>query len=77
MPKTPKSKSEPKIMSIGWDWKSPPDFDDLQKALSPFGIYVYPDPMWEGQDGAGFVLSDKPLTRKQIRAVNCDEDEEG
>jgi hypothetical protein len=71
-PKKPEPKPAPKITSIGWDFKSFPDFDEMQKALSPFGIYVYPDPMWEGQDGAGFILSDKPLTRKQIRAFNGD-----
>jgi len=62
------------IKSISWDWKEAPDFDDLNKALWPFGVYVYPDPACEGQDSTGFIFSDKPLSNAEIRAVNCDEE---
>jgi hypothetical protein len=62
------------IKSISWDWKDSPDFDDLNKALWPFGVYVYPDPACEGQDSMGFIFSDKPLSTAEIRAVNCDDD---
>ena len=64
----------PCIKSISWDWKEAPDFDDLNVALWPFGVYVYPDPACEGQDSTGFIFSDRPLSEMEIRAVNCDEE---
>jgi hypothetical protein len=68
-------KAGPTIKCISWDWKSSPDFDELNQALWPFGIYVYPDPAFEGQDSYGYIFSDRPLSEKELRAVNGNDEE--
>lgn len=58
-----------KFTEISWDWKSGPEIEELEAALEPFGIHVYEDPMCEGQDAYGYILSDKPLSKKELEDI--------
>jgi hypothetical protein len=40
--------------------------DSFANSLSKFGAYCYEDPSLEGSDTFGFIISKKPLSKKQI-----------
>jgi len=58
----------PKTM-IGWDWKEAPSVEQFQRALEPFGVYVYEDPTSIGSDGYGFIFSDEELSDEELMEV--------
>ena len=39
--------------------------DSFANSLSKFGVYCYQDPSLEGSDTLGFIISKKPLNKKQ------------
>jgi hypothetical protein len=61
---------KPKTTGINWDGQSSPEFEDLQKALKPFRIFVYEDPDFEGSDMYGYIFSDRKLTRKDLKKMS-------
>ena len=60
-----------KVKTIAFDWKQPVECiaDELKPLLLEFGVYVYDDPRTDGSDQIGLILSDKPLTKFQIRNI--------
>jgi hypothetical protein len=58
---------------IGWDWKSGPSAEDLQKALKPFGLRVYNDLNCEGSDCFAFIISDTALSKKALYKISEEE----
>jgi len=69
---------EPRVQTIGWDWKGQPSLEELQSALKPFGLYVYDDPTSEGTDWFGYIISNKKLTTAELKEhTHCEDwDEE-
>jgi hypothetical protein len=58
--------------SIHWDWKRGPSKENLEKALKPFGLHLYSDPLFEGSDGFGFIISNAPLTPEELEVLSED-----
>lgn len=58
-----------RIQFISYDWKESP-IKEFERALKAFGIYMYPDPCFEGTDTYAFILSEKKLTKKQIEKLS-------
>ena len=52
--------------TIFWDWKTCPELDDLQNALQPLGVYVYPHPVCNGHDMYGFIFSGVELSDAEL-----------
>lgn len=58
-----------KFTEISWDYKSEPTFEELESSLAPFGIYVYEDPLFEGTDTYGYILSNEPLSKGELKDI--------
>lgn len=43
------------------------EFDQLERALKPFGLIVTVDPACEGSDTNGFIISNRKLTKAELR----------
>lgn len=57
-----------KSTAIHADWKevSPQFLDQLQEELKLFGLTVIDDPICEGSDTYGIIISNRPLTSKEL-----------
>lgn len=52
------------------DWKDTNDLiAEFKKAIEKLGGRVYLDPTCEGTDAYGFIVSDKKLTRSEIKEI--------
>lgn len=60
-------KPELKFTVGTWDWKDSPDADELAELLAPFGVTVTAHPACEGSDSYGFIFSDRPLTKAELK----------
>lgn len=70
----PEEKSTKRIVNlVCWDWKESPE---LVSMLKPFGIHVYEDPSCEGSDTYGYILSNEPLTKEELKKISGVEEEE-
>lgn len=60
--------SEGKIEYVWADWK---DISGLAigfcNAIEEFGLYIIEDPLTEGSDTFGFIISDKPIDIEKER----------
>jgi len=55
---------------IGWDWRRRgPSQEELERALNPLGVLVYPNPNSEGSDYYGYILSNEPLSPEELQAL--------
>ena len=61
--------SDPKYTEISWDWRSSPDFEELQEALEPLGVFVFEDPGTEGSDQYGYIFSNENLTKEELEEI--------
>lgn len=44
--------------------------ESFKNALVKFGVYVYDDPMQEGSDQYGYILSKRKLTKREVLQVS-------
>lgn len=44
--------------------------ESFKEALIKFGVYVYDDPMQEGSDQYGYILSKRKLTEREVQQVS-------
>mgnify|MGYP000104822805 CR=1 FL=1 len=44
--------------------------DDIQCKLAQFGVYMYQDPLYEGTQENGYILSDIPLSKKEQKEAS-------
>jgi len=72
---------ENKVAQVSWDWKENPDVvaDDMIDAIQWLyergakTIYKYIDPLTEGSDTYGYILSAEPLdhlSKKQLKKLS-------
>lgn len=71
------------LVSISCDWKDPSELiDELIKRLPGLGIYAVRDPVFDGGDQLGLLLSKTPITKEMVKDYMVDlgfedEDAEG
>lgn len=56
-----------KHTEMSWDWKESPQLEELQELLQPFGVFVTDHPACEGSDSYGYIFSNRPLTKKELK----------
>lgn len=61
-----------KINHVIYDWKEDSS-DEWTTVLKDFGLYVYGSPMCEGSDQYGYIVSNEPLTKAQIKKYEAEE----
>ena len=65
-----------KVKTVAADYKDVEDLlDQIFKSIKSFGLHVYQHPDFQESDMYGFIISDKPLTRQEIKELCIDEDE--
>lgn len=65
-----KSPKKPKKLVHGeivLDWREQLGLEDLVAALEPFGLTVTEHPACEGSDSYGFIISNRPLTKAELK----------
>jgi hypothetical protein len=60
-------KSELVATDLLVEYGDPLEFEQLQQALKPFGLTVIVDPACEGSDTNGYIISNRKLTRAELK----------
>lgn len=55
------------IRKISFSWKKQISFLELSKNLKDFGIHVYEDPAYEGNDSFGLIFTNEPMTKEELK----------
>lgn len=58
-----------KFYCASWDYLEHP-YDDLREILSHFGVYMYPDPAYEGTNTFGFIFSNRVLKPSDLKEIS-------
>lgn len=62
---------KPKVEAVSYDWKdSEGGLEQIQKALKAHGIHMQQSPMHEGTDTYGFHISNKKLSKKELKEAD-------
>ena len=56
------------FVSVSSDWKDIEGFvDDLKDGIQQLGLYIIDDPLHEGSDSYGVLISKTPITEEDLK----------
>lgn len=62
-------KKQLKSATVAWDWKASGEeiVEELKQALANFGLVVTEHPATEGSDTYGYIISNRTLTKAELK----------